>query len=90
MTIQRAIQDLYGLGKCDAEQLGDQILDHLVKVLQHDPAFPGRSFLIWSVALADARQRIVEYVHDIIADHVARDDVLNELRDHDLLDTECE
>jgi hypothetical protein len=90
MSIERNIQDLHGLSKSTAEQLGDWILDHLVEALQHDPALPVRTVLIWSVALANARQRIVEHIHEVIDDHVARDDVLVELRDYDLLDEECD
>jgi hypothetical protein len=90
MTIEQAIQDLRALGKSDAEQLGDQIRNQLIDVLQRDPALPARTFLVWTIALANARQHFVEHINLIINDHVDRNDVYNELRDHGLLDAEYE
>jgi hypothetical protein len=88
MSIEHDIRGLYGLSRCDAGQLGDQILDSLIGALMRDPSLPTRASLHWAVALANVRQQVVEHIHDVIDDYVARDDVLNELCDHDLLDLE--
>lgn len=88
MTIEQAIYDIPALSKCDAERLGDQILDLMIEMLQHDHDLPLRCFLDWAIVLANVRQQIVKHIHDRVADHVDRNDVFNELRDHDLLDRE--
>jgi hypothetical protein len=78
-TIEQAIYDLYALDRCDAEQLSQEIIDRTIDVLLHDPALPPRSFLIWSIKLANARQQIAEHLHPIVDNRIDRDDVLREL-----------
>jgi hypothetical protein len=91
MSIEKAIQDLSALDKHDAERLSDQIRDLIIdEVLQRDPNMPNHSYAVWVLVLAGVRQQIAQLIHDVIHDHIDRSDVLDELRDHDLLDVECE
>jgi hypothetical protein len=81
MMIAHAIWDIAALNKRDAEQLTDQIVDVLIQVLMRDPTIPIRSSLDWSIALANARQPVIEHIHRRINGHVDRQDVLNVLDD---------
>lgn len=86
MTIERAVQDIPALGRCDAEELTDHAFDLVIEILQRADVLPRRSHLDWLLTLAPARQRIAEHLHRHIDEHVDREDVIRELREYGLLD----
>jgi hypothetical protein len=86
MTLERGIEDLCALGKRAAAILADQIVDLLIGVLKRDRDLPIRSASEWWRLLADMRGNLADKIHDLVLGHVDRDEVLNELRDRDLLD----
>jgi hypothetical protein len=91
MSIEKAIEDLRGLGRADAEQLGDHIRDLIIDdMLQRDPEMPRRCYYVWQLALNNVRARIVETVYHLINNRIDRDDVLNELNFYGLQDTEVD
>lgn len=70
------VEDIPSLGRADAAELVDQIIDAAVDQLRRDPALPARAAADWDLAFADLRQRGIELVHRRIDDHVARTDVV--------------
>jgi hypothetical protein len=75
--VDAMVADLPVLDRAYAACLADVIIDQLViPALQRDRAIPPRSRMNWELALAEPRQRAVEFLSARIQGHVDRDDVV--------------
>ena len=66
----RAIENIPALDQRDALALADEIIDDMIAVLQRDHSISSRSFIEWSLVLANLRARIAERITNAIAGHV--------------------
>jgi hypothetical protein len=77
--VLRQIENVPVLGRIDAHELADMIIDRVISELMRHPYIRSRCCREWAVALADTRARIAEQIHRRIHGHVRIDDVLHVL-----------
>jgi hypothetical protein len=59
----KSLDSIPVLGWRDAHTLADEIIDVVIAVLQHEPSIsPPRSFIEWSLVLANPRARVAELI----------------------------
>ena len=75
----RAIENIPALDQRDALALADEIIDDMIAVLQRDHSISSRSFIEWSLVLANLRARIAERIANEIEGHVDLRTVLLEI-----------
>jgi hypothetical protein len=75
-NIEKALENVVGLDRRDADCLADEIVDRIIiETLTRDHTLPARSWLDWEIALADVRQRLADRIHRRICGYVAKDEV---------------
>jgi hypothetical protein len=74
--LYRRVQNIRTLGPRDADHLALQIVDGIVRALQHDPAVALRQRSDWELSLASERQRI-EQINKVINRRVCLEEVLS-------------